>query len=125
VAYRPYRPARSPSGSSDEQPLFRVLVHQRLLQRWEALATEVGIESAQQFYDHVSQTPGQPPAINSTSFLKGKAANPTAAGFSRTIHYKISSAGRINYQYNAQFTGGRNGDAHGVVRIIAIDLGSH
>jgi hypothetical protein len=102
-----------------------VVVHRRLLERWGNLAENVGLESAQQFYDHVSKTPGEPPPINSSTVLKGKAGNPKEPGFSRTIHYEVSSSGRIDYQWNADFTGGRDGDPHGVVRILAINLGSH
>lgn len=125
MAYKPYLPARSPGASPDEKPPFRVLVHRKFLERWEHLAESVGLESARQFYDHVSETPAEPPRVNSSSFLRGKAGKPTEAGFSRTIHYEIGSAARIDYQWNAAFTGGRDGDAHPVVRIIAINLGSH
>ncbi len=47
-----------------------------------------------------------------------------APGFSRTVHYEISGAGRIDYQYNAAYLGAR-GDPHPVVCIRAISLSSH
>jgi hypothetical protein len=89
------------------------------------LPDRVGVESAQQFYDHVSNTPGEPAAIGRTTYLKGKAGRPKEEGFSRTVHYEISGAGRIDYQYNSAYTGGARGDPYPIVRILAIDLSSH
>jgi len=40
-------------------------------------------------------------------------------------HPEISGAGRINYQFVNAYTGGEHGDAHPVVFILSIDLGSH
>ncbi len=57
--------------------------------------------------------------------LAGRAGRPGEAGFSRTFHYEISGAGRINYQFNDAYTGGARGDPHPVVRILTIDLSSH
>jgi hypothetical protein len=102
-----------------------VLVHRRFAARWNELPQRVGTESAQQFYDHVATNPGQPPAIGRTSILRGAAGRPLAPGFSRTIHYEISGAGRIDYQYNNAFIVGEQGDAHAIVFILTIDLGSH
>jgi len=65
------------------------------------------------------------PPINRTTILSGKAGCPWADGFSRTIHYEISGAGRINYQYSDAYTDGARGDAHRVVIILTIDLTSH
>lgn len=47
-----------------------------------------------------------------------------APGFSRTVHYEISGAGRIDYQFNDAYPGTR-GDSHPVVLIRAINLSSH
>jgi hypothetical protein len=47
-----------------------------------------------------------------------------AQGFSRTIHYEISGAGRIDYQFNDVYLGTR-GDPHPVVFIRVINLSSH
>jgi hypothetical protein len=69
--------------------------------------------------------PGQPPPVGRTSLLAGRAGRPGEAGFSRTIHYEISGAGRINYQFNDAYTGGALGDPYPVVRILTIELSSH
>jgi hypothetical protein len=39
--------------------------------------------------------------------------------------YEITGAGRIDYQYADGTTEGDQGDAHAVVKILSIDLGSH
>jgi hypothetical protein len=57
--------------------------------------------------------------------MKGMHKKPKWAGYSTTIHYEISGAGRIDYQYNASSTEGTRGDSHGVVKILTIDLSSH
>jgi hypothetical protein len=102
-----------------------VLVHRQYKDLWDELPQRVGLASARQFYDHVSRSPGAPSAINRTTILAGRAGKPIADGFSRTIHYEISGAGRINYQYNDAYTGGAKGDTHGVTFILTIDLSSH
>ena len=124
-AYRPHVSARRPGGSPDAPPKFRVLVHRQFLDVWNELSKRVGLENAQQFWDHVAMTPGEPPAVGRSSVMKGKYAEPHSAGYSKTIHYEITGAGRIDYQYNALSTEGAKGDVHGVVKILAIDLGSH
>src|SRR3546814_7658402 len=91
-AYRPFAPGRRPGGKPPAKPKFRVLVHHQFLDRWNGLVDAVGLESAQQFYDHVSQNPGQIPAVNTSGILRGKAARPREDGFSRTVHYEISGA---------------------------------
>lgn len=85
----------------------------------------VGLQNAQQFWDHVAHQPGTPPTVGSSSVMKGKHGAPKWEGFSRTIHYEISGAGRIDYQYNPASTEGKRGDPHAVVKILTIDLGSH
>jgi hypothetical protein len=124
-AYQPFRPARRPGGSPPHRPRYRVLVHRQYLDLWQQLADRVGLTSAQQFYDHVANTPGIPPSVGTTTILAGKAGRPIADGFSRTVHYEISGAGRINYQFNDAYSGGARGDRHPVVFILTIDLGSH
>lgn len=57
--------------------------------------------------------------------MKGKHNGPKWSGYSKTIHYEISGAGRIDYQYTDATTEGAKGDAHAVVKILSIDLGSH
>jgi hypothetical protein len=125
-AYRPYTSVRRPGGSPDEQPAFRVLVHRRHEARWEELADRIGLEQAQRFYDHVSQTPGAPAEGIRVSVLRGTAGKPKEAGFSQTIHWRVPGrAARLDYQYNSDYRGGREGDAHAVVRILAISFSSH
>jgi hypothetical protein len=124
-AYSPFEPARRPGESPDSRPAYRVLVHRRFANLWERLPTVVGLESAQQFYDHVSRTPGERPLVNSSVILKGRAGEPKFVGASRTIHYEISGAGRIDYQYVDDFRDGAFGDPHPVVFILTIDLSSH
>ncbi len=106
-------------------PRYRVLVHRQFKHLWDALPDRVGLQSAQQFYDHVAYVPGSPAAINRTGVLRGKAGRPIAEGFSRTIHYEISGAGRIDYQFNDAYTGGTAGDPHPVVFILSINLSRH
>ncbi|AEH10268.1 MULTISPECIES: hypothetical protein [Protofrankia] len=57
--------------------------------------------------------------------MPGKHHGPKWDGYSRTIHYEISGAGRIDYQYCSATTEGADGDAHAVVKILTIDLTSH
>ena len=57
--------------------------------------------------------------------MKGKHNGPKWPGYSKTIHYEITGAGRIDYQFNPSATEGARGDPHGVVKITSIDLGSH
>lgn len=124
-AYRPYQPARRPGNRPVAKPRYRVLVHHKFAKAWATLPDRVGMAAAQQFYDHVADTPGQPATINRTGVLRGKAGEPMAPGFSRTIHYEISGAGRIDYQYHDAYIGGAYGDPHPVVLIRAINLSSH
>jgi len=108
-----------------DRPAFRVLVHRQYLGIWNELPDRLGLPNAQQFWDHVAMTPGQPPKVGSSSVMKGKHAGPKWPGYSKTIHYEISGAGRIDYQFNPAATEGARGDPHGVVKILSIDLGSH
>ncbi len=124
-AYRPFVAARSPGGRPAQKPVYRVLVHRQLLDVWNGLADRVGLTSARQFWDHVSFTPGSPPAVGSSTVLRGKNHGPKWVGYSRTIHYEISGAGRIDYQYCNNTREGDVGDPHHVVKILMIDLGSH
>lgn len=124
-AYQPYQPARRPGTKPSAKPRYRVLVHRKFIDAWNSLPERVGLAAAQQFYDHVAGCPGKPAPINRTGVLRGKAGEPMSPGFSRTIHYEISGAGRIDYQYNDAYTGGAHGDPHPVVFIRAINLSSH
>jgi len=111
-AYQPFQPARRPGGKPATQPRYRVLVHRKFADTWAALPERVGLTAAQQFYEHVAQNPGQPAATNRTGLLRGRAGEPMAPGFSRTVHYEISGAGRIDYQYHDAYDDGAHGDAH-------------
>ena len=124
-AYRPYVAARSPGGRPDTKPVYRVLVHRRFVAVWNGLADQVGVTAARQFWTHASSTPGMPPAVGSSTVLRGKHHGPKWEGYSRTIHYEISGAGRIDYQYSNDTCEGDHGDPHQVVKILTIDLGSH
>jgi hypothetical protein len=106
-------------------PKYRVLVHRQFLDEWASLVSRVGLQNAQQFWDHVAHSPGQAPSVGTSSVMKGKHNGPKWPGYSRTIHYEISGAGRIDYQYADATTEGTKGDAHSVVKILSIDLGSH
>jgi hypothetical protein len=88
------------------------------------LPERVGLQAAQQFYDHVASSPGHIPAVGATTVLKGSLGQPFGPGFSRTVHYEISGAGRIDYQYHDAYVGAR-GDPHPVVFILRINLSSH
>jgi hypothetical protein len=124
-AYDPHMPARRPGGKPDEAPKYRVLVHGRYLGHYEELAERVGIKQAQQFWDHVAQDPGNPDPIASTCFLRGRAGRPKSPGWSRTIHYEVSSSARIDYQYHDSYTTEPDGDPHPVVAILTINYSSH
>lgn len=123
-AYRPYVAARAPQDRPVDAPAWRLLVHRQYEDVWRSLPDRVGLESVQRFYDHMTHTPDQPPKVGTSGFLKGR-HNKGKDGWSRPVHYEISGAGRIDYQYNATFAGGAEGDTHKVVRILAINLGSH
>lgn len=100
-------------------------MHHKYLAVWNELAGRVGLANAQQFWDHVAMTPGQPPKVGTSSVMKGKHNSPKWPGYSKTIHYEITGAGRIDYQFNPAATDGSRGDPHSVVKIMSIDLGSH
>lgn len=124
-AYDPNVPARRPGGKPHEAPRYRVLVHRRYLGHYEELAERVGIKQAQQFWDHVARDPGNPDPIASTCFLRGRAGRPKSPGWSRTIHYEVSSSARIDYQYHDSYTTEPDGDSHPVVAILTINYSSH
>lgn len=124
-AYDPNVPARRPGGRPSERPKYRVLVHKRYLDRYRELVDRVGLQQAQQFWDHVSQEPGRPDPIAQTCYLKGQAGRPKGPGWSRTIHYEVSSSARINYQHCDTYTTEPGGDPHPVVAILTINYSSH
>lgn len=123
--YQPLRPGRRPGGKPTNAPVYRVLVHRKFLEKWQALPERVGLAAAQDFWDHVAATPGTPPPTASTCILRGKAGLPQGNGWSRTIHYELSSMARINYQFNDAYTTAPDGDPHRVVAVLSIDFSSH
>lgn len=83
------------------------------------------MQQAKQFWDHVASAPGQPNPIAPTTVLKGQAGRPKGPGWSRTIHYEVSSSARIDYQYNDTYAAPQGGDPHPVVAILTINYSSH
>lgn len=111
-------------GVPTRRPGWRVLVHRRYLSVWDSLVDRVGLARAQQFWDHVAYTPDRPPRAGRSSVMKGKHKK-GGDGWSPVIHYEISGAGRIDYQYNLAYQTSKAADPHAVVRMLVIDLGSH
>jgi len=124
-AYQPFQPARRPEGKPAGKPTYRVLVHRKFANHWAELVERVGLQQAQQFWDHVSQAPGSTSGIASTVILRGKAGRAQGPGWSRTHHYELSGAARIDYQYHNEFRVRTDGDAHPVVAILTINYSSH
>ena len=100
-------------------------MHRQYADVWNYLAQRVGLEAAQHFWDHVANNPGAFPTVGTSNVLRGKAGQPKGPGFSHTIHYEISGAGRINYQFCNDYYSRPGGDPHPVVFILTIELGSH
>jgi hypothetical protein len=95
------------------------------LNEWNSIADRVGIDSAKQFWEHVAIRPGEIPKVGTTTILRGKHNGPKWPGYSRTIHYEISGAGRIDYQFANATNEGAQNDSHPVVKILTIDFDSH
>ena len=83
------------------------------------------MQQAQEFWDHVAMAAGSPALIASTTLLRGRAGQPIGEGWSRTVHYELSSKARANYQYNNAYRTRPDGDPHPVVAILTIDYSSH
>jgi hypothetical protein len=105
--------------------VYRVLVHRQYADKWSELVDRVGEDAAQRFWDHVAMMPGTIPATAGSCILKGSAGRPQEPGWSRTVHYEISSMGRINYQYNDAYRTSPDADPHKIVAIRTIDYSSH
>jgi hypothetical protein len=71
-----------------------------------------------------SGTPRVGPKVNSWSYLRGKAGEPTFDGALRTIHDETSGARRITDRFVKACTAGEHGDPHPVAFALTIDLGS-
>ncbi|HWE88726.1 MAG TPA: hypothetical protein VG317_04605 [Pseudonocardiaceae bacterium] len=124
-AYQPYQPARRPGGRPDAAPTYRVLVHRQYRRHWEQLVTRVGLQQAQELWDHLAQTPGKPPMTANSCILRGRAGRPKGPGWSRTVHFEVSSMARIDYQHHDEYTTNADGDPHPVVAILTINFSSH
>lgn len=125
AAYRPFEAARRPGGSPIVGPAYRVLVHRQYSDKWSQLVSRVGLQAAQEFWDHVAHTPGVLSGTSKTTIMKGKLGKPKGPGWSPTYHYEVSSAGRINYQFNNAYKTKPDGDLHPVVFLMTIDYSSH
>jgi hypothetical protein len=124
-AYRPYEPAKRPGGKPDETPRYRILVHRSYAHHYAELVQRVGLQQAQQFWDHVSRNPGKTDPIAQTTILRGRSGRPKESGWSKTIHYEVSSSARIDYQYCDAYQTKLDGDPHPVVFILTINYSSH
>jgi len=118
-------PARRPGGKPTAPPTYRVLVHRKFAAKWDQVVERVGLEAAQEAWDYLATTPGVPPRTGSACVLRGKAGLPQGPGWSRTVHYELSSMARVNFQYHDAYTTQPGGDPHRVVAILSIDYSSH
>lgn len=75
-AYDPEVPAKRPGGKPNNAPKYRILVHRKYEAAWNQIVERVGMQQAQQFWDHVAYTPGIKDPIANTCFLRGKAGVP-------------------------------------------------
>lgn len=123
-SYRPYTNIRRPGQQPERQPKYRVLVHRKHEQRWNALPEHIPLEQAQRFYDHVTQTPGEPAEGIRMTHLRGSAGK-AKDGWSKVHHWRVpGSAVRLDYRFRGDYVGAK-GDPHPIVRIEAIRLSSH
>ena len=123
-AYDPYITIASPDGKPSTKPRFRILMSKRLWKAWENAIGQAGDKNVQQLWNHLAYRPDKLPLLGSVTRLKGGQAR-GKDGWSDVHHYEITGAGRIDYQFHRQYTGGTQGDAHAVVKIIRIDMSSH
>lgn len=123
-AYSPYAPARRPGGKPGEKPNYRVLIHHKYLDRWDALVERVGLANAQRAWDHLAMQPGSPPLIGQCSKMRGMAKH-AKDGWSHIYHYEASSMARIDYQFHPGIQVSEGMEACPVVRILRLELGSH
>jgi hypothetical protein len=76
-------------------------------------------------WDHLAAAPGSTTAVASTTILKGRSGQPQGPGWSRTVHYEVSSSARVDFQYHDEYQTHPAGDCHRVVAILTISFGSH
>lgn len=124
-AYQPLRPARRPGGRPESKPQYRVLVHRKFFRHWERLVDQVGIQQAQQLWDHLAESANQVPSTANSCLLRGKAGRPQGEGWSRTVHYEVSSKARVDYQYHNAFATAPGQEPHPIVAILTINFSSH
>jgi hypothetical protein len=124
-AYSPYDPARRPGGSPSEAPSWRVLVHRQFQRHYDQLVERVGIQAAQRLWDYLATAPDQPPPVGNTTLLRGQAGKPKGPGWSRVVHYELSSMARVDFHYNRSYKTSSDGDEHRVVAILTINYSSH
>jgi hypothetical protein len=124
-AYDPLRPARRPGGRPEDAPVYRVLVNKRFKRHYDQLVERVGVQQAQQFWDHVARSPGGHPPVAQSCILRGRAGRPMGDGWSRTIHYEVTGSARIDYQYHDKYRTYPDGDPHPVVAILTVSYSSH
>lgn len=79
---------------------------------------------ARQLGDHAVMTPSQPPNGGTFTMMKGKHAWLKWPGFSRTVRCEISGEDRIGDQFSQPPSGGSCGGPRGVIKIVAVGLGS-
>jgi hypothetical protein len=124
-AYEPFTPARRPGGKPEDAPVYRVLVHRRYADMYKRLPEAIGLQQAQQLWDHLATSPYEKCAVASTTILRGRIGKPRGVGWSRTVHYEASSMARVNYQYHNNYVTTDGDDPHHVVAILTINLASH
>ena len=74
-AYDPEVPAKRPGGKPINAPKYRILVHRKYEAAWNQIVERVGLQQAQQFWDHVAYSPGGKDPIANSCFLRGKAGD--------------------------------------------------
>lgn len=89
------------------------------------MVPQVGMQQAQELWDHLANHANQMPATANTCFLRGKAGRPQGDGWSRTIHYEVTSKVRVDYQYHEEYRTRPGGDPHPVVAVLTINFTSH
>jgi len=124
-AYKPYEPAKRPGGRPGDKPNWRVLVHRQFRGHYEELVARVGEQAAQRLWDYLATAPDSPPPVGRATILRGAAGKPKGEGWSRVVHYELSSMARVNFHYNPRYRTAEDGDEHPVVAILTIDFSSH
>ena len=103
-AYRPLEPGRRPGGRPSVAPAYRVLVHRKYRDHYLELVERVGLQQAQQFWDHIAHTPGQPSPIAQICILRGQRACLTARDGPERCTMNSQGAARADYQFHNAYT---------------------